>query len=130
MSIRRVSDLPSLTESDWDQDRFRKSFLEVSYLSSESPNPQKYESVKVPVGDVVANVAQMSYWNPNLSGDLLVNHVSGESEYDHNEYVGIFNFGKGLSVNTGLCSSNFNGINADSISAADISAVNVYTTNG
>ena len=71
MSIRRVSDLPSLQDGE---ENLGASFLEVSYLSS----PQKYVSVKVPVMDVAKLAIDESNVDPNISGNVLINYSDDE----------------------------------------------------
>lgn len=118
MSVRRVSDLPSVENPE--SERLRKSFLEVSYLRDDSSETgQKYVSNKFSVGEFVEQAALMGWVSPSVSGDVNINTGSTPG----NTYKCNLNFGYGVNV-----SANISCLSGMSV-AQDISCNAIWTTN-
>ena len=77
MSIKRVSDLPSIEE--FNLERFKKSFMEVSYLSADQGS-QVYASRKVKVQELLDGFRDIYYSKTPISGNVFVNcDLEGDS---------------------------------------------------
>lgn len=85
MSIRRVSDLPSLNDVSSDSGSLSRSFLEVSYLSTDNPDPQRYVSVKIPLQEL-GKVFQGEVLDGDLSGNLTVNGQNSQNSFSCKMY--------------------------------------------
>ena len=75
MSIKRVSELPSIegVGTGRPDDRFLRSFMEVSYLSSDA-GEQTYASKKVKVQELLDEFRNQYYSKTTISGNVFVNY--------------------------------------------------------
>ena len=75
MSIKRVSDLPSIEglSTPDSLEKFKRSFMEVSYLSSDAGGSQTYASRKVKVQELLDGFRDLYYSRTPISGNISVN---------------------------------------------------------
>ena len=88
MSVKRVSDLPSI-ENFGDADsrqRFMKSFMEVSYLSSDV-GAQTYASNKIKVSELLEAFRYGYYSQTPITGNISVNVQDGDALHGWENYA-------------------------------------------
>lgn len=121
MSVRRVSDLPSLAAvAGGSPQNFGKSLVEISYLSSQEDG-QRYFSTYTTVDDFIQSFLDRSSVSPNISGDVRANFT------DPGGATGNFSCKLGF---LGGISARGDVVLSGDISANEISCVRAFTTNG
>lgn len=87
MSIRRVSDLPSIEQDEFKLSNINDSFLELSYLSAIEDEKYKYASRKIKFRELISAVHNLNNYNVDLCGNIYINKdVSEDNQYKFGVY--------------------------------------------